>query len=132
MDRRHIATICRNLDNDSTELIDFDELRKILTGLHETCESFEKTGSELELIKGEYRNRIIGMLKANLACREDAGEMEMVARLSGDLSQVEAGELIKSYSRVAARFRSNFPASFRYLGFSNQTGRANDWMDHKI
>lgn len=131
-DKNLIRAACHNLGSESTELVDFDALRKVLTDIQDICEEYEKNLSELELIKGEYRSRIIGMLKANMACQPDESDAELVTRLSGDLAGVKAGELVKLYSKVAARFRANFPASFKYLTYPRRNHSRNDWLDHKI
>jgi len=120
------------LSRDAVELIDFDALQELLKEMTPVCGRLEKMKAELMTIKDDYRNRIVGMLKANLACRKDPDDMELAASLADDLEQIEAKELVRLYGRVAARFRSNFPASFKYLTFRSAAGQQKDWTEHKI
>jgi len=132
IDKNLINAICRNLEDESIELLDFDSLKKLLIDMQHACESQNQIAAELHLIKEEYRNRIIGMLKANMACKPEEDDARMIADLSGDLSDLEAGRLVKLYSRNAARFRSNFPASFGYMTYTGKRYPARNWKDHKI
>jgi hypothetical protein len=131
-DEATINNYCECLSRDAVELIDFDTLQELLKEMAPACKRLEKMNAELMTIKDDYRNRIVGMLKANLACRKDPHDMELAASLAGDLEQIEAGELVRLYSRVAGRFRSNFPASFKYLTFRTAAGPQKDWTEHKI
>ena len=132
VDTEVLGSVRRSLESDRIELIDFDVLQDLLADLEDILKSHEKLSNELRFLKEEYGKRIVGMLKANLACRADADDVEKAARLSGDLSGVEARELVKLYSRTAARFRANFPSSFRYLGSPGNVNSGNRWLDHKI
>lgn len=127
-----VEAICRNLETESVELIDFDSLRKALEETARLYADFSEYLSELEMLKGEYRNRILGMLKANVALKEDVGDLEIIARLSDNLSDISSEELIKAYCKTAARFRDNFPASFKYLTYSNKSSGKRSWAEYKI
>ena len=73
------------------------------------------------------------MVKANLACRENERDAELAVKLSDDISGTSAEELVGMYGRVAARFRTNFPASFRYLTIPSPLAVSrNNWNEHKI
>lgn len=128
-----LDSMCKKLAAESIETIDFDELLETLSAVKNRLNRQGLLERELDRLKDEYRNRIVGMLKANLACRDSSEERELAITLSGELSDLTAAELVKIYERVAARFRSNFPASFRYVAMptdSNSPGR--NWIEHKI
>ena len=128
-----IDLLCQNLANETLEQIDFDELIDILGAVRERVNKEPQTAKELEYLKEEYRNRIVGMVKANLACRANERDTDLAVKLSDDISGISAEELVGMYSRTAARFRTNFPASFRYLTMpSSQSAYRNNWKEHKI
>lgn len=128
-----IDLLCRNLANETLEQIDFDELIDILGAVRDSVNQEQKTVRELEYLKEEYRNRIVGMVKANLACRANERDTDLAVKLSDDISEISAEELVGMYSRTAARFRTNFPASFRYLTIpSSQSAYRKNWNEHKI
>ena len=127
-----ISTICENLENDSVELIDFDALKAIVIDLQKVREHHDEMARELGFIKKEYRSRIIGMLKAVIACRSDESDAEILTSLSGDIDDIDTGRLVKLYSRVAARFRKSFPASFRYLTYPTNPYGQKKWSEYKI
>jgi hypothetical protein len=118
--------------DESLELIDFDELRQTLGELASVASSYEEKSDELTRLRNDYRQRIIGMLKANLACRQNEEETELAARLSEE-SDIKAAELIRLYHQTAARFRDNFPNNFRYLAQGGRQRRTGDkWKEFKI
>jgi len=127
-----ISTICESLGNDSVELIDFDTIKTVLIDLQTAQGSHEETVRELAFIKEEYCSRIIGMLKAVMACRPDESDAEILTNLSGDISNIEARKLVKLYSHTAARFRSCFPASFKYITSPTGSYNQKNWSEHKI
>lgn len=127
-----IKSICENLKAESVELIDFDELSEILGEVQHLLGDHRKLVREINMLKEDFRNRIIGMLKANLASRDDIEDKKLIEKLSGDISEIKAKELIDVYSRTAARFRSNFPSSFRYLRISHDIDSKMNWREHKI
>lgn len=127
-----IKAICENLNAESIELIDFDELSEILGEVQHLLGDQRKLVREINLLKEDYRSRIIGMLKANLACREDFEDNQLLEKLTGNVSEIKAKELIDIYSRTAARFRSNFPSSFKYLRSARDIDSRINWREHKI
>jgi len=128
-----IESIRQSLSDESIELIDFDELIELLADLSDKLENEKRTKKELEILKDDYRSRIIGMVKANLACRVNSRDQLLAARLADTSTEISSEELISTYGKVAARFRSNFPASFRYLTIPSQTFIADkNWQEHKI
>ena len=131
-DKNLISAIVESLEKESIELIDFDSLGTVVSDLQKTCEDHEKISNELAFIKGEYRNRIIGMMKAVMACRHDESDKQILILLSNDAKDTSAGELVRLYGRVAARFRRSFPASFKYLTYPNRSTNQKDWSEHKI
>ncbi len=132
IDQNMVSTIIQSLDDSTVELIDFDNLRHVLRTMQLRNEEQEKISSELSFIKNEYRNRIIGMMKAVMACRHRGKDAEMLSQLSGDIENIKAGELVSLYGRVAARFRDSFPTSFKYLTYPARSGNKKDWSEHKI
>jgi hypothetical protein len=131
-DNNVVSKVIENLEKESIELIDFDNLKIVMSDLQKTCEGHEKLSDELVLIKSEYRNRIVGMMKAVMACRRNESDTQMLTVLSGDIEDISAGELVKLYGRAAVRFRDSFPASFKYLTYPNQSTVQKDWSEHKI
>lgn len=127
-----VSTICESLENDSVELIDFDTLKMVVIDLQAVQGRHEETARELIYIKEEYRSRIIGMLKAVIACRPDESDAEILTNLSGDINDIKAGELVKLYGRTAARFRTSFPASFKHLTYPTGSSNQKNWSEHKI
>jgi hypothetical protein len=133
LDVRQVEDIRQSLHDESIELIDFDRLDEILKITASLAENNLKINRELEILKVDYRKRIIGMLKAVLACREDISISELAARLSDSDNDIHSSELTRLYCRTAASFRSRFPASFKYV--TNQTdGKASTrkWTEFKI
>jgi hypothetical protein len=133
LDVQQVEDVRQSLHDESIELIDFDRLDEILKQAASLAKSHLKINRELEILKDDYRKRIIGMLKAVLACREDVGISELAVQLSDSDNDIHPSELIRLYSRTAARFRSHFPASFKYV--TNHTdGKASSkkWTEYKI
>ena len=131
--KNKIESIRQSLLDESTELIDFDELSELLADSCNRLENEKKIKKELEILKDDYRNRIIGMVKANLACRINARDQLLATRLADDSTEISSEELISTYGKVAARFRSNFPASFRYLTIPSKSFIPDrNWQEHKI
>jgi len=131
-DDRTVKKIGESLKLEEVEKIDFDELQAVLQKISDLVRERETAISELLLLKTEYRDRIIGMLRANTACEKEDGDNELGTKLSDDPLKLSAAWLIKMYSKSAARFRSNFPASFKYIGPVQRGGIKNNWIDHKI
>jgi hypothetical protein len=129
---KNLSDIRKNIEKERLELIDFDCLLAILDKAQENEISSGHTAAELKLLKNDYRDRILGMLKANLACRPNENESLWAARLTGYLDEIDAEELATLYLRVATRFRDNFPASFKYVKFSNSKIPGRSWDDYKI
>ena len=131
-DKKLITDTAGLIQHESIELIDFDKLGDVLASLCNILDNYRHVQSELNTIKADYCNRILGMLKANLACRPDHDETELVALLSDDKSHVSCSELIKLYRKAAARFRNNFPASFKYITSGEANHLKDGWEYHKI
>jgi hypothetical protein len=132
IDKETIESVGKALESESIELIDFDLLQKVLACMSTTLETHEKLQSELDFIKEEYRRRIVGMLRANMACKAEADDMEIAAKVSGDISGIETHELVKLYTKAAARFRANFPSSFKYVNLPDRNHSNDRWTIHKI
>jgi hypothetical protein len=131
-DKLDRKAICANLANNSIELIDFDAVRLALEDDAMIMEELAICQRELTALKEQYRGRIIGMLKANMAAKENEDDLEALRSLSGELATLDAETLIRHYNRAAARFRANFPASFKYLSFGNSNRSSKQWGDYKI
>jgi hypothetical protein len=122
----------RHLDENSVELIDFDELKGLMTEVRDIYGRLEKITGELQFLKGEYRSRIVGMLKAVTACRCNDEDVQLIKRLGNTGDDIKAEELVKLYARAAAGFRTCFPLSFKYLTTSGGLPARIDWREHKI
>jgi len=133
LDLKQVEQVRKSLHDESIELINFDQLNEILNQTAALAECNHKTSKELTILKDDYRKRIIGMLKAVLACREDVEISELAARLSDSDNDIHSSELMRLYSRTAASFRSRFPASFRYVK-AKTDGKATPkkWTEFKI
>lgn len=126
-----IARILANLKDDSLEAIDFDQLMVLLSTMQRTVRDFSTVTAELALLKKDYGGRMVGMLKAMLACRHDEDDAELSARLAGEDGELAAERMITLYARTAARFRSCFPSSFKYV--TPRAGQyAGHWKEHKL
>lgn len=133
LNKETIDLLYQNLLDEAVEKIDFDVLINILGAVRANVNLEQKTAKELEYLKEEYRNRILGMVKANLACRQNERDADLAVKLSDDISGISAEELVGMYGRVAARFRTNFPASFRYLTIASSSAlNRKNWNEHKI
>mgnify|MGYP001256757699 CR=1 FL=1 len=132
LDYVQIEEIARRLDDEAFETIDFDALRLTLGAIVQGGDSQRRNTAELTCLKEDYRDRILGMLRANLVCRKNEEDADLACRLSGALDNITAAELIKMYGRTVRRFRENFPASFRYLTFPDKKVGRRDWSEHKI
>jgi hypothetical protein len=121
----------QNISDESVEFLDFDLLYSALDKSLAQLEKYSSIASELELLKNDYRKRILGMLKANIALKSDDTDKTLAARLGDSANDFSSAELVKIYAGVASRFRNNFPASFKYLSFGNIHGSKN-WTEYKI
>lgn len=125
--------VVSELTAESVEQIDFDRMIALLHESRTLLSEHESIIKELSELKTEYRAKILGMLKANLACRESEEERDLAVRLADEDSDTKAGELITHYRRTAARFRKNFPATFRNLTYvSGMRAGHKDWRDYKV
>lgn len=129
-DNDPIENLCLAIDNETVELIDFDALKEALESHLLTIESGNKLADELSVLKEDYRMRILGMLKAITACREDNDATLWAIKLTDENSVPDAADLVALYGRTAVKFRECFPASFKYTGYSS--AQKVDWFDHKI
>ncbi len=128
-----IDRLVSTLAAESTGEIDFDRVVTLLNRSKNGLEEREGLIGELNRIKGDYRARILGMLKANLACRENDEDRELAVLLTEDEAEMNAADLIAHYRRVSNRFRKNFPVTFgkHTISGNNKAGR-HDWRDYKI
>jgi len=133
IDKNQIETIRQNLADEAIDQIDFDKLNELLMNCSEMLDKYNQQQHELRLLSDDYRSRIVGMVKANLACRMNERDRILAARLADDADRMTSEELITIYGKVVARFRSNFPASFRYLTTPSANRLAwKNWKEHKI
>lgn len=117
----------------SVELLDFDRLNGLLEGSREDIIDSVRREKELRELKESLRDRIAGMLKANLACRFKERDADLAVRLSDDPDAFTAGELISMYRRTSAAFRDNFPSTFKYISASDgRFSSDRSWSDYKI
>ncbi len=131
LDKKELAGMVGAIRDESLELIDFDQLGQAIDKVQMVTAQSAIIEKELQIIKGDYRRRIVGMLKANMVSRHDEEQACLAARLLSD-EDIGAEELVYLYRRTAARFRDNFPASFDYVRIKGNRKAKNDWMEHKI
>jgi hypothetical protein len=131
LENKAIDNLCGSIESANPQLIDFDILLKTLRESGQVSKEYRQLKKDLEILKKDYKGRIIGMLKAGLACRRNEDDLELAARMTGDAGQFSAEELVKIYERTAAKFRTRFPASFKYLSYQAGSQRR-DWKEHKI
>jgi predicted DNA-binding protein (UPF0278 family) len=124
--------LAKSISAERLDELDFDRLAEALQSATAEVNTLSQLKGELQMLKEEYRKRILGMLKGILASRQDEDSMMLAASLSGDIEDFSAEQLIRQYSRVAARFRSAFPASFRYLNPGTNLSGSKNWSEHKI
>ena len=96
-DKKLITDTAGLIQHESIELIDFDKLGDVLASLCNILDNYRHVQSELNTIKADYCNRILGM-----------------------------------YRKAAARFRNNFPASFKYITSGEANHLKDGWEYHKI
>ena len=130
--REQLKEACRQLDTKGIELIDFDDLGRLLARLQDEIDREDDLVAQLNLIKEDYRLRIRGMLRALVVNRPDEDDLQAAASLAGEIGDIDAGQLIQAYRRVAARFRNRFPASFKGTGLRMRCLGGGDWSEHKI
>ena len=131
-DMDNFKGLCQNLENETIELIDLDVLKSFLDEAAALRVEFMKLQEEHRILKEEYRDRILGMVKATAALELSNHDTEIISRLSGDLSDIASVEMIKLYSQAAAHFRTKFPASFKYLTYPVRGGKPRNWKEYKI
>lgn len=128
-----LAETAKLLADESVASIDFDRLIELLHECRDRLKSANDLHHELETLRADYRTRIIGMLKANLACRDDEEESLLAVRLTSNENNIAAEELISLYRKTAARFRENFPSTFKYISSKGDSRSVRkDWSDFKI
>lgn len=126
-----LEQVITGLKSDTLEMIDFDALAISLDDMRRMICDSPALRVELALMKKDYRDRILGMLKAMLACRHDDSDAETAALLAGVTQEWNAAQLIALYARTAARFRTCFPGSFTYARAQYENG-INSWQEHKL
>lgn len=132
IDSGALRKLAEDITSESLNELNLDALAEALTAAAAQLEEAASLRQDCRLLKDEYRARILGMLKAIIACKPDDDSAFLASRLTGDIEQFRAEQLIRQYHRVAARFRNSFPASFRYLNFGKGGDSAKRWEEHKI
>jgi hypothetical protein len=127
-----IDNFCNLLENENPQLIDFDSLRQVLREAGDMAGGQQHYRGELEILRKEYQNRIIGMLKAGLAGRHNDEDLNLANALIENPERFTATELVEIYGRTAAKFRSRFPASLKYLSYRTTSATNKNWKEHKI
>lgn len=127
-----LKKLAADILSESLSELNLDTLAEALSAAAAQLEETAQLRQDCRLLKEEYRTRILGMLKAIIACRPDDDSAILASHLSGDIEQFCAEQLIRQYHRVAARFRNCFPASFRYLNFGRGADSGKRWEEHKI
>ncbi len=132
IDSGALRKLADDISSESLDELNLDALAEVLAAAAAQLEELASLRQDCRLLKEEYRTRILGMLKAIIACKPDDDSAMLASRLAGDIEQFRAEQLIRQYHRVAARFRNRFPASFRYLNFGRGGDSEKRWEEHKI
>lgn len=132
IDSGALRKLADDISSESLDELNLDALEEVLAAAAAQLDELASLRQDCRLLKEEYGTRILGMLKAIIACKPDDDSAMLASRLVGDIEQFRAEQLIQQYHRVAARFRNRFPASFRYLNFGRGGDSAKRWEEHKI
>lgn len=114
-DKNYIAELLASLDERGLSLIDFDRLKQWLKATSSRWEQYDRTLSELAVIREDYKQRVAGMVKAMAAVDRKRDGWKQALELIESLDDLSGRELMEVYRKTAVRFRDAFPASFGYL-----------------
>ena len=120
-DKNYIAELMASLDERCLSLIDFDRLKQWLKATSSRWEQYDRTLSELAVIREDYKQRMSGMVKAMAAVDRKRDGWKQALELIDSLDDLSGRELVAAYRKTAVRFRDAFPASFGYLNAPSGT-----------
>lgn len=122
----YFAGLSRQLDDGDLSLIDFDELQQHLQRFSESTSAADEIAKEYALLRQDCQQRLAGMIKAIAAVDRKRDGYESALALVDELPSLSAGDLLRRYRQVSARFRDCFPASFAGLrtGFQTSLNRS--------
>lgn len=123
-DKNYIAELQASLDERGLSLIDFDRLKQWLKATASRWEQYDRTVSELAVIREDYKQRVAGMVKAMAAVDRKRDGWKQALELIDSLDDMSGRELVEAYRKTAVRFRDAFPASFGYLNTASRTTAA--------
>lgn len=122
-----LCEMLHKLDQAQMPTIDFDQLKEQAQALLVAVEATTSIEQELGILRGDYKARIAGMLKAVAAVSRRPRALEGVLIDIEQLEPLDAESLILAYGRAAARFRDTFRASFVPAGASNPTVKVQEY-----
>jgi len=117
----YFANLSEQLQEDDLSLIDFDELQKHLKQFSTRREAIDEMAEEYAILHGDYQQRLAGMVKAIAAVDRKRDGYEGALTIIDELPSLSAGDLLRRYRQVSARFRDCFPTSFNGLRTGHQT-----------
>jgi hypothetical protein len=108
----YFADLSERLNEDEISLIDFDELQQKLRELSARQTASDRMAEEHALLRQDCEQRLAGMIKAIAAVDRSRDSYESALAMIEDLPSLSAGDLLRKYRQVAARFRDCFPTTF--------------------
>ena len=129
----YLISVSQALHDESVSLIDFDELSRQLSTAQHLLTDALRCSKELEMLRGDYVDRISGMAKAVAATENRKEDSEELLALCSGLDAVPVAQLLTSYRRVSAKFRDTFPASFGLLRMTTgaTSSRKRNYAEYK-
>ncbi len=88
--KNEIAQLLENIKGEAVELIDFDRATEVLGQIQQTLNERNTVTEELNVLKEDYRRRIVGMLKAVMVSRSKESDTELAAALGNDACTIDS------------------------------------------
>jgi hypothetical protein len=111
-DRAYLEDVARLIDDTTMAQLDFDELKTRLLAIGSKLTATDELADEYALLRGDYEQRIAGMVKAIAAVDRKQDVWEEALEQVEKLSVLGSADLLATYRRTAAKFRDCFPGSF--------------------
>lgn len=111
-DQAYLEDVARLIDDTTMAQLDFDELKMRLPDIGRKLSAVDELADEYALLRGDYEQRIAGMVKAIAAVDRKRDGWEEALGLVEQLPVLRSADLLATYRRIAARFRDCFPGSF--------------------
>lgn len=111
-DRAYLEDVARLIDDTTMAQLDFDELKTRLLAIGSKLTATDELADEYALLRGDYEQRIAGMVKAIAAVDRKHDVWEEALGLVEKLPVLRSADLLATYRQTAAKFRDCFPGSF--------------------